>query len=136
MLPHSLFRPSPLLTRPNEPLADAVLSTRGSSFSIINFRMLFVLVFARLVLTALQVVLSFHGLRNQAKAVGLYSALFVISIGKIVGGHKVIAEPSGSPRVVQIDLFKCVGGDKSRQTRCVIGRREPDFVSGILAPHT
>lgn len=68
-----------------------MVSTRGSSFSIINFKMLFLLVFARLVLTASQVVLGFHGLRNQPKATSLYSAVFVVSIGKIVGSHKVIA---------------------------------------------
>lgn len=65
-----------------------------------NFRMLFVLVFARMVLTALQVVLSFHGLRNQTEAANLYAAIFVLSIGKIVGSHKVTAAKrvSGTPR--------------------------------------
>lgn len=79
---------------------DAVVYSRGSSFSMTNFRMLFVLVFARMVLTALQVVLSFHGLRNQTEAANLYAAIFVLSIGKIVGSHKVTAAKrvSGTPR--------------------------------------
>lgn len=72
------------------PLADAVLSTRSSSFSIMNFKTLFVIVFLRLVLTALQVVLGFHQLRNAGSSGGLYMAVFIISIVKIAMSYKVI----------------------------------------------
>lgn len=76
-------------------LTDAVLSTRGSSFSIINFKTLFVIVFVRLVLTALQVVLGFHQLRNAAASTRLYMAVFFISIVKIVTSYKVIVRVVG-----------------------------------------
>lgn len=51
------------------------------------------IVFVRLVLTALQVVLSFHQLRNAASSSEFYLAIFVLSVGKIVMSHKVIVEP-------------------------------------------
>lgn len=69
--------------------ADAVLSTRGSTFSILNFKTLFVVVFVRLVLTALQVVLSFHQLRNAASSSGLYMGILALSVVKIFMSHKV-----------------------------------------------
>lgn len=76
--------------------ADAVLSTRVSSFSIINFKLLFVLVFVRLVLTALQVVLSFHQLRNSVSSSSLYIAVFAVSVVKLVLSHKVTTQLLGA----------------------------------------
>eukprot|EP00903_Cladosiphon_okamuranus_P018201 g16743.t2 len=67
---------------------DAVLATRGSSFTIMNFKMLFVLVFARMVITALQIVLSFHAVRNRSSSMLFYAAMFAISVVKLVGSHK------------------------------------------------
>ncbi|CBJ29754.1 expressed unknown protein [Ectocarpus siliculosus] len=67
---------------------DAVLSTRASSFSILNFNVLFSIVFARIVVTALQVVLAFHGVRNAASSTALYGTLFALSVVKIFGSHK------------------------------------------------
>ncbi|CAM9342946.1 unnamed protein product, partial [Ectocarpus sp. 12 AP-2014] len=67
---------------------DAVLSTRASSFSILNFKVLFSIVFARIVVTALQVVIAFHGVRNAASSTALYGTLFALSIVKIFGSHK------------------------------------------------
>jgi len=73
--------------------------------------MLFVLVFARLSVTGLQVVLSFHGLRNQTEAVRLYSAIFVISIGKIAASHKVtVVQSSGIGGLVPQNRSECVRG--------------------------
>eukprot|EP00752_Nemacystus_decipiens_P006049 g5460.t1 len=67
---------------------DAVLATRGSSFAIMNFKMLFALVFARMVITAIQIVLSFHAVRNQPSSTLLYLAIFVVSVVKLVVSHK------------------------------------------------
>ncbi|CAB1100229.1 unnamed protein product [Ectocarpus sp. CCAP 1310/34] len=67
---------------------DAVLSTRASTFSILNFKVLFSIVFARIVVTALQVVLAFHGMRNAASSTALYGTLFALSIAMIFGSHK------------------------------------------------
>ncbi|CAM9247691.1 unnamed protein product, partial [Ectocarpus sp. 12 AP-2014] len=67
---------------------DAVLSTRASSFSILNFKVLFSIVFARIVVTALQVVLAFHGVRNAASSTALFGTLFALSVVKIFGSHK------------------------------------------------
>ncbi|CAM9757563.1 unnamed protein product, partial [Ectocarpus sp. 13 AM-2016] len=69
-------------------ITDAVLSTRASSFSMLNFKVLFSIVFARTVVTALQVVLAFHGVRNAASAIALYGTLFALSVVKIFGSHK------------------------------------------------
>ncbi|CAM9178731.1 unnamed protein product [Ectocarpus fasciculatus] len=67
---------------------DAVLSTRASSFSILNFKVLFSIVFARMVMTGLQVVVAFHGVRNTASSTALYGTLFALSVVKIFGSHK------------------------------------------------
>eukprot|EP00903_Cladosiphon_okamuranus_P005952 g5878.t1 len=73
---------------------EAVLSTRGSSFSIINFKTLFFIVFVRLVLTVLQLVLGFHQFRNTASSSGLYMVIFVLSIVKTVMSYKSELVPS------------------------------------------
>ncbi|CAM9646533.1 unnamed protein product [Scytosiphon promiscuus] len=69
-------------------LADAILSTRDTSFSIINFKVVFTLVFLRMVFTALQMVFAFHGVRNKASSAALYMSIFILSLAKIVGSHK------------------------------------------------
>lgn len=69
--------------------ADAVLSTKNMAFSIINFKVLFTLVFVRTVFTALQMVFAFHGMRNRASSVALYTSIFVLSFVKILDSHKV-----------------------------------------------
>eukprot|EP00752_Nemacystus_decipiens_P011504 g10216.t1 len=66
--------------------ADAILATRTSSFTIINFKLLFVLVFVRMVLTALQIVMSFHQRRNTEN--GLSWTVFGVSIIKLILIHK------------------------------------------------
>ena len=51
---------------------------------MVSFNALFALVFVGLCFATLQVVLSFHGLRNRQAGVALYCAVFGFSIFKLV----------------------------------------------------
>ncbi|CAM9935318.1 unnamed protein product [Scytosiphon promiscuus] len=66
---------------------DAILSTRKTSFSIINFKVVFALVFTRMVLTALQVVFAVNGVRNRESSVALYAFILAVSLVKIIWSH-------------------------------------------------
>ena len=63
---------------------DVLLSKKRAKFSTINFRALFNVIFASLVLTNLQAVLAFNGLTNQATHTALYAAVFILSVVKLV----------------------------------------------------
>ena len=63
--------------------SDALLSNKGTKFSLISFRVLFRLVFAGTALVVLQVVLACHGVGEQDEKFALYTTLFAISFIKL-----------------------------------------------------
>lgn len=54
-----------------------------------NFKTLFVLVFVRMVIAMLQIVLSFHAVRNQPSSTLFYLVVLIVSVVKLVSSHKV-----------------------------------------------
>ena len=46
-------------------LADAVLAARTSMFSLVNFKVVFALAYARICVTLMQAVLAFHDLQTR-----------------------------------------------------------------------
>ena len=91
-----------LLTSACFHFADAVLAARTSMFSLLNFKAVFGLAFARICVSLLQAVVAFHDMQmrtgTETKERQLEACIFVFAVLKIIACYMVRSlVPQGEP---------------------------------------
>lgn len=73
--------------------SDAILAAKSTAFSLLNFKVVFTVIFTRVCLTTLQAVLSFDDLQSRSPSNGrrLEAAVFVFATVKFVLSYWVRA---------------------------------------------